>query len=77
MLIFKLKKNFIALIFPGSNVCQGLILFSLIDAGRTDGQMDWPIPFIFNRLPEYGLSHLCAKLEEDWWKIVNSRVGQG
>ena len=42
----------------------------------TDRQMDGPIFFILNRLPEYGLNYLCTKFGEDSWKTVSSRVGQ-
>ena len=40
-------------------------IFRGVDDGRTDGQMDGPISFILNRLPEYGLNYLCVKFGED------------
>ena len=40
-------------------------IFGGVDDGRTDGQMDGPMPFILNRLPEDGLNYLCTKFGED------------
>ena len=36
-----------------------------VDDGRTDGQMDGPMPFILYRLLLDGLNYLCTKFGED------------
>ena len=40
-------------------------IFRGVDDGRTDGQMDGPMPFIFKGLQEDGLTYLYANFGED------------